>query len=146
MNTCRVESISAAGSDLLVRVSAAGSDLVVRVGGGLGLGGVRGGAELGLGLGLGGAMSVPSVDSYSDSDLVVHVSAIACEFLVSCGWRRGQGELTTVYGAKVSLAPSLDYTEIHCFRSDSSEETGSGGMLAMSATCDTISTARMHSF
>ncbi|KAE9159477.1 hypothetical protein PF002_g32849, partial [Phytophthora fragariae] len=44
------------------------------------------------------------------------------------------------------LAPSLDYTEIHCFRSDSREETGSGGMLAMSATCDTISTARMHSF
>ncbi|KAE9054518.1 hypothetical protein PF007_g32609, partial [Phytophthora fragariae] len=52
-------------------------------------GGVRGGAELGLGLGLGGAMSVPSVDSYSDSDLVVHVSA---------------GELTIVYGAKVSVA------------------------------------------
>ncbi|KAE9123393.1 hypothetical protein PF006_g17438 [Phytophthora fragariae] len=47
-----------------------------RVGGGLGLGGVCGGAELGLGLGLGGAMSVPSVDSYSDSDLVGHVSAV----------------------------------------------------------------------
>ncbi|KAE8953338.1 hypothetical protein PF005_g32582 [Phytophthora fragariae] len=95
MNTCRVESISAAGSDLLVRVSAAGSDLVVRVGGGLGLGGVRGGAELGLGLGLGGAMSVPSVDSYSDSDLVVHVSAVGSH---------AEGELTTVYGAKVSVA------------------------------------------
>ncbi|KAE9191024.1 hypothetical protein PF002_g24617 [Phytophthora fragariae] len=92
-----VRVVSVLGSDLVVRVSAAGSDLVVRVS--------AAGSDLVV------YVAVPSLDS--DSDLVVPCQCQAWTptrtrtWWCTCPrWARmwNCGELTIVYGAKVSVA------------------------------------------